>query len=363
MLDDSLRRRLEALNRAPLPGAGGKRLEGATNGGMKEWRNEGKSQTGDARDRFPPFLQSSIPSSADPTTWLEIGEVVENSAGQHLRIVQAVEALWNGGERLVTARHSILKQASPNENAGELQSPERRGESDGYRTEIRALVESFPDRAMYLDLETCGLAGAALFLVGLLRRIDGRLAVELLLARNYAEEKAVLVSLWERAATHDVLVTFNGKSFDWPMVLDRSTRHLLGKAGIAREKRVDWHEDGGMKEWRNEGKNQAGEAPVGIPSSRDSIRAGPARPELIHVDILHHARRRWRGKLPDCKLQTLERYVCGRRRSGDIPGVEIPAAYQRFVEKGDPREMELILFHNALDLVTLLDLSLRLAGG
>jgi uncharacterized protein YprB with RNaseH-like and TPR domain len=310
-------------------------------------------------------------ASAGPAPWLESGEVVENSGGKHLRIVQAVEAIWNGGERLALARHNILRQTPPHSDDSELQSPERSVERLGHRRELGALVDLFPDRAMFLDVETCGLAGAALFLVGILRRMGGRLAVELLLARNYAEEKAVLVSLWQRAATHDMLVTFNGKSFDWPMVLDRSTRYLLGRAGCAGGNRFDSPKNGGMKEWRNEGMNQAGEAPVGIPpflhssipSSRDSIRAGPVQPELMHIDILHHARRRWRGKLPDCKLQTLERYICGRRRHGDIPGAEIPAAYQRFVETGDPREMELILFHNALDLVTLLELSLRLAEG
>ena len=53
----------------------------------------------------------------------------------------------------------------------------------------------------FSTLETCGLSGSALFLAGLLRPIDGRLAVELLLARDYSEESAVLASLWQRLAT------------------------------------------------------------------------------------------------------------------------------------------------------------------
>jgi uncharacterized protein YprB with RNaseH-like and TPR domain len=263
---------------------------------------------------------------------LQSGEVVENSGGRHLRIVQPVEALWENGERLVAARHGTLTQTFPeNAQANGQPSPDEAAVECSYRREIRALVASFPDRTAFLDLETCGLAGAALFLVGLLGRVEGRLAVELLLARTYAEEKAVLVSLWERVVRHDVLVTFNGKSFDWPMVRDRSTRYLLGRTGSA-------------------GRGDASLLPAGT--------AGPA----VHIDILHHARRRWRRRLPDCRLQTLERYVCGRRREGDIPGLYIPRAYQRFVETGDGREMESILFHNALDLVTLLDLSMQLAG-
>ena len=78
--------------------------------------------------------------------------------------------------------------------------------------------------------------------------------------------------------------------------------------------------------------------------------------------MLHHARRRWRRQLPDCRLQTLERVVCRRKRTGDIPGHRIPAAYAEYVRTGFEREMEAILYHNAMDLVTLLDLTLRLAG-
>lgn len=306
MLDDALRRRLEALNRGPLPI--GRRTPSGASGGwdpcfseLPASRAEGLPSVSTRGTRVPTIAMRP------PANLIVVGEEVQTSAGKHLRIVQPVDAIWPNGGRLVAARHAILVQSPPRAVAG-----------DDYRNEARALVDSFPDRIMFLDLETCGLSGAALFLVGLLRRIDGRLAVELLLARNYAEEQAVLVSLWERAAAHDVLVTFNGKSFDWPMVQDRSTRYLL---------------------------------------DRDD-----PRPELIHIDILHHARRRWRGRLPNCKLQTLERYICGRRRQDDIPGAQIPAAYQRFVETGEPHEMESILYHNAVDLVTLLDLSMRLAG-
>jgi uncharacterized protein len=138
------------------------------------------------------------------------------------------------------------------------------------------------------------------------------------LARNYAEEHAVLVSFWQRAAEHRVLVTFNGKSFDWPMLVDRSARHLMFRQA--------------------------------------------RRPELLHVDLLHHSRRRWRRQLPNCRLQTLERHICGRGRAGDIPGERIPAAYHQFVRTGFPRDMDAILLHNAVDLVTLLDLAMRLAG-
>lgn len=298
---------------------------------------------------------------------LERGEIVETSAGPHLRIAQAVEEFWKDAERLVAARHAISQgELAAKGRAIDPPSPENSAEGCSYRSEARALVKCFPDRTIFLDLETCGLAGAALFLVGLLRRIDGRLTVELLLARTYAEEKAVLVSLWERIAYHEVLVTFNGKSFDWPMVLDRSTRYLLHRAGSA-----------GGASFLQSSIPSSSPSTASRPSARDQLSVGAhrapalgttgrvpagAHSPMVHVDILHHARRRWRGRLPNCKLQTLERYICGRRREGDIPGANIPAAYQQFVNSGNPCQMESILFHNALDLVTLLDLSLRLAN-
>ena len=85
------------------------------------------------------------------------------------------------------------------------------------------------------------------------------------------------------------------------------------------------------------------------------------RPDLIHCDLLHHARRRWKHELPDCKLQTLERHICRRRRLDDIPGREIPSAYHDFVRHGDAWLIRGVLHHNALDLITLLQLSLSLS--
>jgi hypothetical protein len=184
--------------------------------------------------------------------------------------------------------------------------------------EFSALIAALPDRAIALDLETCGLAGAALFLIGLCRQIDGQPTIELLLARNYAEEAAVLASLWKTIADCDVLVTFNGKSFDWPMVIERSVRHRLQTAAV--------HD------------------------------------RLVHIDILHHARRRWKKTLPNCRLQTLEWHVCRRRRTDDIPGHRIPAVYADYVRTGFERDMDSVLHHNALDLVTLFDLALRMAA-
>lgn len=179
---------------------------------------------------------------------------------------------------------------------------------------IRDLVHAFPQRAVFLDLETCGFAGSMVFLIGLIHERDGQLVLSQLLARHYGEEKAILHSLWDVIADMDVLVTFNGKSFDWPMVADRSILHHINR------------ENGELATW-------------------------------THCDLLHPARRRWKMKLPNCKLQTLERYVCGRSRTQDIGGSEIPAVYHDFVRTGDAWLMRSVLHHNALDLITLVQLA------
>lgn len=290
MLSESLRSRLEALNRERLP----------------ELRDSPRSSPPPR-----PALAKQRPASQQTAAGLLSGaKVCRNAAGEHLVMVADLDQLWPGGGERVGGRLEHLWSLSG----------DAAGDDAGLVPGVQPLVASLPDHAVLLDLETCGLAGAALFLVGLLRKVDGRLAVELLLARNYAEEQAVLVSLWERLAGAEVIGTFNGKSFDWPMVMDRSRRHLL-------HKRLE----GGLVEPR-------------------------------HVDLLPIARRRWKRVLPDCKLQTIERLVCRRPRTGDIPGAQIPAAYDEFVRIGRTDQMEQILRHNALDLVTLLDVTLRVAA-
>jgi len=114
-----------------------------------------------------------------------------------------------------------------------------------------------------------------------------------------------------------VLVSFNGKSFDLPYLRARA-------------------------------------AATGVP-----LPDPPA-----HLDMLHTARRVYGSVLPDCRLQTLERYICRRRRAGDIPGEHIPEAYHHFVRTGNAEHLRLILKHNVWDLVTLLELLvIMLRGG
>jgi hypothetical protein len=294
MNGEGLRARLEALNRGALPqhvaeAAVRAARSPASSGSPLRKANEAATANGAAPNRaWRGGVAPAIPGL------IRRGEVVATAAGECLRIGLAVDELWPGGEELVRRRCSALT----------------RDDSAWWR--------AIPERVAFFDLETCGLAGSAVFLAGLLWQLDGRLAVEMFLARDYSEESAVLAALWRRLAGIETLVTFNGKSFDWPMVVDRSRRHLLGRGAVV----------------------------------------APPR----HVDLLHLARRRWKRELPDCKLQTLEERVCGRRRADDVPGPLIPAAYQQYVRTRFEREIDQVLLHNAIDLVTMLDLALRLAG-
>jgi uncharacterized protein YprB with RNaseH-like and TPR domain len=72
-----------------------------------------------------------------------------------------------------------------------------------------------------------------------------------------------------------------------------------------------------------------------------------------HLDLLHLARRRWRDELPDCRLQTLERHVCRRWRSGDVPSDEVPGLYHDYVRDGDPYRLVPVFHHNLLDVITM----------
>ncbi len=192
---------------------------------------------------------------------------------------------------------------------------------------VRPILEVDPGRTTYLDIESCGLAGEPLFLVGLMRYREGGLEVDQFLARHYGEEGPMLAAVGDELTGSQCLVTFNGKSFDWPTIAARRMAW-----GLFDPPEVPWH-----------------------------------------VDLLHEARRRWRSEVPNCKLQTLEQLLCGRRRVGDIPGHLIPEAYHEFVRAHQDgnvlrrnrslRRLQTILHHNALDLVTMAELVVHILSG
>ncbi len=176
-------------------------------------------------------------------------------------------------------------------------------------TPLETLTRAPAGLIIYLDLETTGLRNTPLFLVGLMYSEGEDLVVDQLFARDYTEERAVLSFASRILDSREVLVTFNGNTFDIPFLADRMMFHDL---------------------------------PMRMPRS--------------HVDLLPISRSLMKGRTPNHRLQTLERYVLGRKRTGDIPGSEIPGAYHEFVRTKDARQMAAVIHHNRLDLLSMLEL-------
>ena len=162
------------------------------------------------------------------------------------------------------------------------------------------------ENVLFLDLETGGFSSSPVFLAGTMRWNGGDFVLRQYFARHYGEEGALLRALCDEARRFAFMVTFNGKSYDAPFLRDRARVH-----GVALEL--------------------------------------PAR----HLDLLHPARRRWKRKLANCRLQTLELYICHRRRSGDVPSEEVPGLYHDFVRRGDPYRLVPVFHHNMLDVITM----------
>jgi uncharacterized protein YprB with RNaseH-like and TPR domain len=188
--------------------------------------------------------------------------------------------------------------------------------------ELAVLRDSLPN-VLFLDLETTALKDGVIIVVGLLRfdPAEGWL-VEQYLARSYEEEPMILRLFWQQLRELPVLVTYNGKKFDWPYLVDRSVRHRIVSPTEAER-----------------------------PSRR-----------FYHCDLLRPARYYWKERLdlPNCRLQTLEYCICGRSREGDIATDQIARAYEMFLQTGRTADLRRILRHNAFDLETLAELTVRL---
>jgi uncharacterized protein len=175
-----------------------------------------------------------------------------------------------------------------------------------------------PAQIVYLDTETTGLAGGTgtcAFLIGIGAIEGSDFVVRQFFLRDYPEEKAILAALTEVLSGYKGLVTFNGKTFDIPLLETRYT--------LARQR-------------------------------------SPFR-RLTHLDLLHPARRLWKLRLESCHLTHLEKEVLGISRKGDVPGSEIPGIYFDYLRSGDARGLQPVFFHNSLDIVTLAALTAEMA--
>jgi len=177
-----------------------------------------------------------------------------------------------------------------------------------------------PTRWAFVDTETTGLAGGTgtyAFLVGIgLFEADGFTVYQFFM-RDYDEEPAQLQSLARILEPLHAVVSFNGKSFDLPLL---ETRFIMTR-----------------------------QTPL--------LRGAP------HLDLLPVSRRIWKHRLESCALSNLEEEVLGvRRAQEDVPGWLIPGLYGDYVRSRDAIEMPRIFYHNAQDILSLVILAARLCS-
>jgi uncharacterized protein YprB with RNaseH-like and TPR domain len=169
-----------------------------------------------------------------------------------------------------------------------------------------------PEKWLFLDTETTGLAGGTgtyAFLIGLAWWDAGGLQVEQLFMRDFCEEHSVLCALAARLADRPVLVTFNGKTFDWPLLENRFRM----------------------------------------------TRSIPVPNIATHLDLLHPARALWKFRLGTVRLSDLERQVLnptllGWHREGDVSSRFIPQFYFDYLRGGPPEPLTGVARHNQMDL-------------
>ncbi|HSQ17761.1 MAG TPA: ribonuclease H-like domain-containing protein [Anaerolineales bacterium] len=163
----------------------------------------------------------------------------------------------------------------------------------------------------FLDTETSGLAGGTgtyAFMVGAGRYIDQGFQLVQFFMRDPLEEPALLLALEEFIAPCQTLVTFNGKSFDVPLL---NTRYIL-------------------QGWRSPFIDRS------------------------HIDLLHLSRRLWRDRLPSRTLSNLEVHILGvHRNEEEVPGWMIPQMYFEYLRDGDARPLKRVFYHNAMDVVSM----------
>ncbi|MBN1658423.1 MAG: ribonuclease H-like domain-containing protein [Anaerolineae bacterium] len=170
----------------------------------------------------------------------------------------------------------------------------------------------------FIDTETTGLAGGTgtyAFLIGVGLFRDDTFEIHQFFMRDYAEEPAQIMALGELLDGLEGIVSFNGKSFDLPLL---ETRFLM-------------------------------------------VRQPPRLVGAPHLDLLPVARRLWKYRLESCALSSLELAVLGvQRAQADVPGWVIPSLYAEYARTGDACEMPRIFYHNAQDILSLVTLAARL---
>ncbi len=301
-----LKERLERLRRTAAPAGGGDLPQAA--------------EERAAPDHSRPGRMEPVPPDCLHPAFHKLGvSEVRNEAGAflHRRVVYPfphrhgrhdLQLLWTLAPQLEPIAH---RQSGKRRSA-------KRGPNDGLDTPV-------PEAGglLFLDTETTGLGvgtGNVPFMIGIGTCERGAFVVEQCLIRHPGEERAMLSWLTGRFGGVTHLVTYNGRSFDWPVLLNR----LI------------------LNGWRLSGS------------------------EPGHIDFLHPSRALWKHTLPTCRLSTVEEQRLGIVREDDMPGALAPELYMRFLRDGNPEHLSGVYAHNEKDILTLAALAVhfgKLLGG
>lgn len=176
------------------------------------------------------------------------------------------------------------------------------------------LTEFDPRTAVFVDTETTGLmggTGTVAFLVGVGYFVDDVFRLDQCFMRDYDDEEGMLNYLDALFQKAETLVSFNGKSFDLPLL---RTRFITNRIPF-----------------RLEGCN--------------------------HFDLVHASRRFWKKRLKDCSLGNIEKEIMGIQRVGDVPGYEIPAIWLDYLHSRDARRLKGVFYHHQMDILSLATLT------
>jgi len=165
-------------------------------------------------------------------------------------------------------------------------------------------------RRVYIDTETTGLSGGSgtlAFLVGIAVVDDRTIELTQFLLTRFSAEAALLRLFAESLSTRDRLISYNGKSYDLPLLITRFRMQAMA----------------------------------------------PPFAGLPHLDLLQPVRRLFSSRWADCRLISLEQNLLGFRRVDDLPGSEAPAAWFSYVRFGHGAQLAKVVEHNRQDIVSL----------
>ncbi len=165
----------------------------------------------------------------------------------------------------------------------------------------------------FMDIETLGLSNVPIILIGVAEIKGNNIISSQYFLRDLDEEIAILKGYFSHLDEDSVHVTFNGKTFDVPYIKNRLRYHRID---------VDF--------------------------------------DLAHLDLMYFAKYLWRDELPNCQLQTIEKYKFGLERVDDVPGQYIPGYYNTYLSEKNIGPMIPIIEHNRQDIVSLADFLMKM---